>query len=259
MPVDLPGFHGGDRTSLDLPKAQQDLLQDLVATRKPVVLVLMNGSALAVNWADAHAAAILEAWYPGEQGGTAVAEVLAGDVSPSGKLPVTFYKSVEQLPAIDNYSVQGHTYRYFTGEPLYPFGFGLSYTSFAFAHLTFDRQMLGPSDNLTATVDVTNTGAIAGDEVVEVYVSHPRIDDAPVRALIAMERVRLLPGETKPVSLKIANRDLSTVGTDGVRRIVPGELQFWVGDGQPGGRPGLAHAAGLTGSVMVQGEATLPR
>jgi beta-glucosidase len=259
MPVDIPGFRGGDRTSLDLPNAQQRLLENLVATRKPVVLVLMNGSALSVNWADRHVGAILEAWYPGEEGGTAVAEVLAGDVSPSGKLPITFYKSIDQLPAFENYGVQGHTYRYFTGEPLYPFGYGLSYSTFAFTRLMIQKSTLGASDDLVATVDVTNTGKVAGDEVVEVYVSHPAIEGAPLRSLAGMQRVNLLPGETKPVSLRIANRDLSTVGPDGTRRIVPGELRLWIGDGQPGARSPPRSAAGIAGSVIMQGEAVLPK
>jgi beta-glucosidase len=259
MPIDIPGFRGGDRTTLDLPKAQRDLLEDLVATRKPVVLVLMNGSALGVNWADRHVGAILEAWYPGEEGGKAVAEALAGDFSPSGKLPITFYKSVDQLPAFDDYGVQGHTYRYFSAEPLYPFGYGLSYSSFAFTRLKLQENVLGPSDDLVATVDVTNTGKMAGDEVVEVYVSHPGIEGAPLRSLAAMQRVTLLPGETKAVPLRISNRDLSTVSSDGTRRISSGELRLWIGDGQPGARPPLRSAAGIAGSVTVQGEAILPK
>jgi beta-glucosidase len=259
MPVDIPGFRGGDRTSLDLPNAQQRLLEDLVATGKPVVLVLMNGSALSVNWADQRVAAILEAWYPGEEGGTAVAEVLAGDVSPSGKLPVTFYKSIDQLPAFENYGVLGHTYRYFTGEPLYPFGFGLSYSTFAFSRLMTRQSVLGASDDLVATVDVTNTGEVAADEVVEVYVSHPAVEGAPLRSLAAIDRVQLLPGETKRVPLRISNRDLSTVSPDGTRRIIPGELRLWVGDGQPGARSPLRSAAGIAGSVTMLGEAMLPK
>jgi beta-glucosidase len=259
MPVDIPGFRGGDRTSLDLPKAQQELLEDLVATRKPVVVVLMNGSALSVNWADRHVGAILEAWYPGEEGGTAVAEVLAGDVSPSGKLPITFYKSVEQLPAFENYGVRGHTYRYFTGEPLYPFGYGLSYSTFAFTRLMFRQSVLDASDDLVATVDVTNTGKTAGDEVVEVYVSHSEVEGAPLRSLAAIQRVKLLPGETKPVPLRISNRDLSTVSPDGTRRIVPGELRLWVGDGQSAMRKSLRSASGIGGSVTIRDEAILPR
>ena len=259
MPINIPGFAGGDRTSLVLPQAQQDLLQDLAASGKPVVLVLMNGSALAVNWADEHIPAILEAWYPGEEGGTAVAEALAGDFSPSGKLPITFYKSVDQLPPFADYAMKGRTYRYFTGEPLYPFGYGLSYTGFDFSHMKFDKELLGPNDDLTATVDVKNTGDMAGDEVVELYVTHPGVEGAPIRSLEGMSRVSLKPGETKSVTIQVPNRNLSVVAEDGTRRIVPGELQVWVGNGQPVTRAGLAKAAGVAGSVAIQGGTILPK
>ncbi len=259
MPIDIPGFRGGDRTSLDLPKAQQDLLENLVATGKPVVLVLMNGSALGVKWAEQHVAAILEAWYPGEQGGTAVAEVLAGDVSPSGKLPVTFYKSVDQLPAFENYDEKGRTYRYFTGEPLYPFGYGLSYSTFAFSRLMIQKSVLGASDDLTATVDVTNTGQMTADEVVETYVSHPAVEGAPLRSLAGMQRVTLVAGATKHVPLRIFNRELSIVSPDGTRRILPGELRLWVGEGQPAAPNELRSTAGIGGSVIIQGETVLPK
>ena len=247
MPINIPGFAGGDRTNIDLPQMQQDLLRDLVAIGKPVVLVLMNGSALAVNWADEHVPAILEAWYPGEEGGTAVAEALAGDFSPSGKLPVTFYKSVDQLPPFDNYDMKGRTYRSFTGEPLYPFGYGLSYTNLAFSNLKFDKDSLGANDDLTATVEVKNAGKMAGDAVVQLYVSHPGVDGAPIRSLAGIQRLSLNPGESKSVSIQIPNRNLSVVTPDGTRRIVPGDVQIWAGDGQPVARVGLAKAAGIAG------------
>jgi beta-glucosidase len=259
MPINIPGFSGGDRTNIDLPQVQRDLLRDLVATGKPVVLVLMNGSALAVNWADEHVPAILEAWYPGEEGGTAVAEALAGDFSPGGKLPVTFYKSVDQLPPFDNYDMKGRTYRSFTGEPLYPFGFGLSYTNFAFSNLKFDKDSLGANDDLTATVEVKNTGRMAGDVVVQLYVSHPGVEGAPIRSLAGMRRVSLNPDESKSVSIQIPNRNLSVVTPEGTRRIVPGEVQIWVGDGQPVAREGLAMAAGVAATVTFQGSAILPK
>src|SRR5262249_30266582 len=155
----------------DLPQAQTELLKSLVGSGKPVVLVLMNGSALSVNWADEHVKAILEAWYPGEEGGTAVAQALAGDFSPGGRLPLTFYKSVDQLPPFEDYGMKGRTYRSFRGEPLYPFGYGLSYTSFEYSNLTFDKNSLGANDDLNAGVDVKNTGKMAGDEVVELYLT----------------------------------------------------------------------------------------
>jgi beta-glucosidase len=259
MPINVEGFSGGDRTSLDIPKAQQQLLEDVVASGKPVVLVLMNGSALSVNWADEHVKAILEAWYPGEEGGTAVAQALAGDFSPGGRLPLTFYKSVDQLPSFDDYNMKGRTYRYFTGEPLYPFGYGLSYTTFEYSNLKFDKDSVGASDDLTASVDVKNTGKISGDEVVEVYLTHSGVDGAPVRALAGFKRVHVAPGSTQHVQVAIPNRNLSLVDSEGNRKITAGELQVWVGGGQPVAREGQQKPAGVSGSVKVTGEATLPK
>jgi beta-glucosidase len=258
MPIKIDGFSGGDRTSLNLPAAQEQLLKDLAATGKPVVVVLMNGSALAVNWADAHVPAILESWYPGEEGGTAVAEALAGDFSPAGRLPLTFYKSVDQVPAFEDYAMKGRTYRYFTGEPLYPFGYGLSYTTFAYSNLTFDKPSLDAVDNLTASVDVTNSGKMAGDEVVELYLTHPGVDGAPVRSLSGFHRVHVEPGATEHVQITVPNRQLSVVDADGTRKIVAGDVQVWVGGGQPGTRSGMA-TAGVSGLVRITGVAVLPK
>ena len=259
MPISVPGFAGGDRTSIDLPKVQQQLLQDLVASGKPVVVVLMNGSALGVNWADQHVPAILEAWYPGEEGGQAVAEALAGDFSPGGKLPLTFYKSVSQIPPFDDYDMKGRTYRYFTGEPLYPFGYGLSYTSFDYSGLSFDKKSVGASDDLVASVDVKNSGAMAGDEVVQVYLTHPGVKGAPIRALAGFKRVHLNAGESQKVQITIPNRNLSYVDENGTRRISPGTLQVWIGGGQPVGRAGLPKTAGIAGTVKIAGSAVLPK
>jgi beta-glucosidase len=259
MPISIPGFSGGDRTSIDLPQAQRDLLQKLVASGKPVVLVLMNGSALGVNWADQHVPAILEAWYPGEEGGTAVAEALAGDFSPAGRLPVTFYKSVDQIPPFDDYNMKGRTYRYFTGEPLYPFGYGLSYTTFQYSNLSFDKNSVGASDDVTASVDLKNTGPVASDEVVEVYLTHPGMKGAPIRALSGFKRVHLEAGETQKVQLTIPNRNLSYVDEAGTRRITPGTVQVWVGGGQPIGRGGLPKTAGISGEFKIAGQAVLAK
>ena len=259
MPINVEGFSGGDRTSLDLPRAQQQLLEDLVASGKPVVLVLMNGSALAVNWADQHAKAVLEAWYPGEEGGTAVAEALAGDFSPAGRLPLTFYKSVDQLPAFDDYNMKDRTYRYFAGEPLYPFGFGLSYAQFEYSNLKFEKSSLEASDDLALTVDVKNTGKIASDEVVEVYLKHPEVAGAPIRSLAGFRRIHLEAGQSQAVRIDIPNRNLSVVDTDGARQIVAGDLEVWVGDGQPFARAGLPRAAGVSGSVKIEDSALLPK
>ena len=162
MPVSEEGFKGGDRTSLDLPKPEEDLLEAVAATGKPLVVVLMNGSALSVNWAKEHANAILDAWYSGEEGGAAVAETLSGRNNPAGRLPVTFYTGVSQLPAFEDYAMKGRTYRYFEGTPLYPFGYGLSYTSFSYSGLKLGSDRSLPAITLNASVTVTNTGKVAG-------------------------------------------------------------------------------------------------
>jgi len=259
MPIHIEGFAGGDRTSIDLPRAQQELLENLVASGKPVALVLMNGSALAVNWADQHVPAILEAWYPGEEGGNAVAEALAGDFSPAGRLPLTFYKSVDQIPAFDDYDMKGRTYRYFTREPLYPFGYGLSYTNFEYSNLSFDKNPVRAKDDVVASVDVKNAGSMASDEVVEIYLAYPNAKGAPLRALAGFKRVHLEAGETQQVQITIPNRNLSFVDEAGARRIAPGTVQVWAGGGQPVSRTGLPKAAGVSGSFRIAGSAVLPK
>ena len=211
MRVAYPGFAGGDRTDIELPAVQQKMLETLHATGKPVVLVLTTGSALAVRWAEENLPAILLAWYPGQQGGAAVADVLFGDVSPAGRLPVTFYRSVDQLPAFDDYSMDGRTYRYFAGDVLYPFGHGLSYTRFEYARLRLSRLRLRADDTLEVEAEVRNAGARSGDEVAQLYARDPqRRRSGPIRALRGFERVRLEPGETKLVRFTlIPRRDLA--------------------------------------------------
>jgi beta-glucosidase len=258
MKVQAAGFAGGDRTSLDLPAPQQQLLERVNATGKPVVLVLMNGSALGVNWADANVPAIVEAWYPGEQGGHAVASLLAGDFSPAGRLPVTFYKSVDQLPAFGDYSMAKRTYRYFDGEPLYPFGHGLSYTKFGYGNARVSSAKVAAGGTVTVAVDVTNSGGMDGDEVVQLYLSHPGAAGAPIRALKAFERLSLRQGETKTVSFTLDARALSVVDPQGVRKVSPGKVNLWVGGGQPVERAGLSRPAGVAASFAISGEAKLP-
>lgn len=258
MKVHAVGFSGGDRTSLDLPGPQRELLQRVQALGKPVVLVLMNGSALAVNWADRHIPAIVEAWYPGEEGGAAVAALLAGDFSPAGRLPVTFYKSVDQLPAFDDYSMSNRTYRYFKGEALYPFGFGLSYTSFKYANARVSKPSISPGEPVTISVDVTNSGDRAGDEVVELYLTHRGVAGAPQRALKGLDRIHLARGEKRQVDFTLRDTDLATVGESGKRRIVPGVVNVWIGGGQPANRPGLPAAAGIATHFAVSGSKLLP-
>jgi beta-glucosidase len=209
MKIAIDGFRGGDRTSIDLPAPQRHLLQTITALGKPTVLVLLNGSALAVNWAHEHVPAIVEAWYPGQSGGTALADVLFGDYNPAGRLPVTFYRSVSDLPAFDEYAMAGRTYRFFTGTPLYAFGHGLSYTTFRYSKLRtgkapFGAKTFGTTDTLSIQVDVTNSGRRAGDEVVQLYVRHPSSKvSRPIRDLRGFARVTLRPGERRTVSLRV--------------------------------------------------------
>src|SRR5205823_15014185 len=195
-----PGFFGGDRLDLNLPRPQQELLESVAATGKPLIVVLTSGSALAVNWAQQHAAAILEAWYPGEEGGTAVADVLSGDYNPAGRLPVTFYKSAAQLPPFGSYSMNGRTYRYFTEQPLYPFGYGLNFSSFSYSDAKITPDQVGAGAAVTASVHVTNSSPVAGDEVVELYLSHPGIDGAPIRSLAGFQRIHLAASASPTVS-----------------------------------------------------------
>jgi beta-glucosidase len=258
MPVVAPGFAGGDRTSLDLPSHQQKLLERVVATGRPVVLVLMNGSALSVNWADRNVPAIVEAWYPGGQGGEAVARLIAGDYSPSGRLPVTFYRSVNDLPAFGDYAMAHRTYRYFEGDVLYPFGYGLSFTTFAWSNPRVSTDRVAADGGVTVSVDVTNTGPMDGDEVVQLYTMHPGVPGAPRRALVGFRRVHLARGARTTVEFELRDRALSIVDPAGVRRIVPGEVRVWIGGGQPEARAGLARPQGVATRFRITGGATLP-
>ena len=210
MPVQIDGFRGGDRTAIDLPAPQQTLLEHIVAIGKPTVLVLLNGSAVAVNWAQDHVPAIVEAWYPGQAAGTAIADVLFGDHNPGGRLPVTFYKSVADLPAFEDYRMAGRTYRFFTGAPLYPFGYGLSYTTFAYKNLQTSADRLPSNGSLTVRVDVTNTGKRAGDELVQLYVQHVGSKvDRPREDLRGYKRVALNPGQTRTVEFVVPAASLA--------------------------------------------------
>jgi len=233
MQVDEPGFKGGDRTSLDLPAPEEALIEALAATGKPLVVVLTNGSALGVNWAKEHANAILEAWYPGEEGGTAVAETLSGANNPAGRLPVTFYKDVAQLPAFEDYAMKGRTYRYFDGEPLYPFGYGLSYTTFDYKDLKLPGKVLEAGEDLHASITVTNTGKTAGDEVVQLYLKFPAVAGAPNKALRGFQRIHLETGASQQVQFDLKPRDLSIVTDAGVPEVPAGEFTVSVGGGQP--------------------------
>lgn len=258
MKVTAPGFAGGDRTSLDLPAPQQKLLESLHATGKPVVLVLINGSAMSVNWADKNIPAIVEAWYPGGEGGRAVANLIAGDFSPAGRLPVTFYKTADDLPPFKDYGMDGRTYRYFKGEALYPFGYGLSYTSFAYGGAKTSRTAVKADEAIDVSVEVRNTGTRDGDEVVQLYVSRPA-GDAPVRALKAFQRITLKAGETQRVVFKLDPAALGVVGADGQRTVEAGPATIWIGGGQPVARDGLPVTAGTELKLQITGRKALPR
>jgi beta-glucosidase len=232
MRIQIDGFYGGDRTSIDLPAPQQKLLEAVAATGKPLIVVLQSGSAVALNWANQHADAILEAWYPGVEGGTAIARTLAGLNNPAGRLPVTFYASLDDLPAFTDYGLKGRTYRYFTGKPLWSFGYGLSYSNFKYGPVMLSASTLKAGDPLTATVTVTNSSAVSGDEVVEAYLKTPEFD-GPIHSLVGFERVRLAAGTSRQVTLSIDPRSLSSVNDKGKRSILPGKYTLSLGGAQP--------------------------
>jgi len=232
MKIKIDGFEGGDRTSLDLPAPQQKLLEAVAATGKPLIVVLQSGSAVALNWANEHADAILEAWYPGVEGGEAIARTLAGNNNPVGRLPVTFYASLNSLPAFIDYTLKGRTYRYFTGKPLWGFGYGLSYSTFKYGPIKLSAETLKAGDPLTASVTVTNTSAVPGDEVVEAYLKTPQ-PDGPIHSLAGFQRVHLAAGATRTVAVTIDPRSLSSVDEKGDRAILPGKYTLSLGGAQP--------------------------
>jgi beta-glucosidase len=230
MPVQIHGFAGGDRTDIALPQPQERLLKQLHALGKPLVLVLLNGSALAMPWAAEQIPAIVEAWYPGQAGGEALADVLFGDYNPGGRLPVTFYRSVDDLPPFEDYRMEGRTYRYFRGEPLFPFGHGLSYTTFALDNLRLDCSKMPVGGQVNVSVDVTNTGHRAGDEVVQLYIRHvgapaPR----PIQELKGFRRISLEPGERQTVTLSLPSRQLGTYDAAARYAVHPGAVEVLVG------------------------------
>jgi beta-glucosidase len=231
MNVREPGFLGGDRVDIKLPARQQSLLEAVAQSGKPLVVVLMSGSALAVNWANEHAAAIVQAWYPGEEGGTAIADTLFGDYNPAGRLPVTFYKSVDQLPPFENYHMDGRTYRFFKGEPLYPFGHGLSYTRFKYSDLNISTA----AEKVTVSATVENAGTRAGEEVVQLYVTDEAASvRVPIRSLAGVERVYLKAGERRVIRFMIEPRQLAVITDDGRTVVEPGEFKVTIGGKQPG-------------------------
>lgn len=249
MPTKYEGFAGGDRTKISLPKVQLEFLQSLNKTRKPVILVLASGSAVAVNYAKEHISAILACWYPGESAGTAVADVIFGDYNPAGRLPVTFYKSVNDLPPFEDYNMKNRTYRYFEKEPLYPFGYGLSYTDFEYSTPEIEKQEIKSNENVKISVKVTNTGKTDGEEVVQLYIKDMDSDISyrPVKELKGFERIFLKAGESKTVNFELTPRDMSLYNPEKDAYMVePGEFTIMAG--------GSSLDRDLTKAVLYVGE-----
>ena len=233
MKVKVDGFSGGDRVHTKLPRTQSELIKKIQALGKPTILVLLNGSALSINWENDNIPAIIEAWYPGQAGGTAIADVIFGDYNPSGRLPVTFYKDINDIPAFSDYKMKGKTYRYFKGDPLYEFGYGLSYTKFKYSNIEVPSTLESGND-LTVKVNVENIGDLKGDEVVQVYVQNTNADEFnPHKTLASFERVSFAPGEKKTLTFTIDKEQLSSVNANGEKVMLPGAYNISVGGAQP--------------------------
>jgi beta-glucosidase len=216
--------------------------------------VLESGSAVGLGDDAQHANAILETWYGGEFGGQAVADILKGTINPSGRLPITFYSSVSQLPDFTDYSMKGRTYRYFSGTPAYPFGFGLSYTKFSYSKLHIASELLQAGVDQHVSVSVKNAGSRAGDEVVELYLSIVGAKEAPIRSLKGFTRIYLNAGQETTVRFRLSPRDLALAGEDGTFRITPATYNLWVGGGQP-----HTKASGMSASFQMRGDQEFPR
>ncbi|HYM92536.1 MAG TPA: glycoside hydrolase family 3 C-terminal domain-containing protein, partial [Chitinophagaceae bacterium] len=251
MRVTQPGFSGGDRTTVALPTVQTDFMKALKTTGKPVVFVMMTGSALAIPWESENIPGIINAWYGGQAAGTAVADVLFGDYSPAGRLPVTFYRSDKDLPSFEDYSMQNRTYRYFKGEALYPFGFGLSYTTFSFSNMRLSKSTASKNETVNAQVTVTNTGKVQSDEVVQLYLTHEGIDDAPLSALKGIKRISLPPGGSVRVSFPITSDLLRLVDETGDLVFTPGKVNVLIGDSSPGKRSKELGAAKPAEAILL--------
>jgi beta-glucosidase len=256
MPIKIEGFSGGDRTNLNLPVVQERLLDAVAATGKPVIVVLTSGGALSVNKAQEKAAAVLLAGYGGQQGGNAVADVIFGDYNPAGRLPVTYYKSIDQIPAFENYDMAGKTYRYFTQEPLYPFGYGLSYTTFSYGNISIPASATA-GEKVTVKVTVTNTGKAEGEEVVQLYLTDEKASTPrPVRQLEGFSRINLKPGESKVIEFNLEPRQFSIINKKSKRVIEPGYFTIAVGGKQPGFKGYLdpQFTQVLTGRIRLTGK-----
>ena len=252
MNVHVEGFDGGDRTRIELPAAQEHLLEALGQTGKPLIVVLTSGSALAVQWVNEHADAVLEAWYPGEEGGDAIAETLTGENNPAGRLPVTFYASTDDLPAFTDYSMKNRTYRYFQGEVLYPFGYGLSYSRFSYRAPGLNMKQIKAGDSVVVTTVLRNASARDGDEVAELYVEPPKTPVSPNVELEGFKRIHLRAGETRRVQFTLSPRQLSEVDEKGNRAVLPGEYAIYISGGQP-------QAGTPAATLHISGTVALPK
>ena len=234
MPVVIEGFDKGDRSKISLPKTQLELVKKIQKLGKPTIVVLMNGSALAINWTSKNVPAILEAWYPGEFGGSAIADILFGDYNPSGKLPITFYKSVKDLPDFKNYDMENRTYKFFKGEPLFSFGYGLSYSKFEYSNLEISDK-IAKNDDIVISVDVKNNSKFSGEEVVQCYVTHENvtIKNNPIRSLVSFKKVNIKANESKKVTFKIPSKKYARISEEGKRVIESGVLNISIGGKQP--------------------------
>lgn len=243
------GFNSGDRSNIALPDVQLQLLKELKKTGRPIIIVNMTGSAVAMEWENRNVDAILQAWYGGQAAGDAITDIIFGDYNPSGRLPITFYASVDDLPPFDSYSMIGRTYRYFRGKPLFPFGFGLSYTSFAYSNIKCAAKS-GTSQSVTVTATVTNTGKKAGDEVAQLYITHPQDGNRiiPICSLKGFKRVHLNPGESKTINFELTPHDLSLTNSEGNWVVNAGEMSIFVGGGQP------KYSEGVSCQLTLEGD-----
>jgi len=251
MKVSQQGFSGGDRTTIALPTVQTNFLKALKGAGKPIIFIMMTGSAIAIPWEAEHIPAIINAWYGGQSAGTAVADVLFGDYDPSGRLPLTFYKTDDDLPSFEDYSMSNRTYRYFKGEALYPFGFGLSYTTFKYSDLHLSKSTINKNESVKAEVSVSNTGKYKGDEVVQLYIAHEGISYAPLQALKGFKRIALLPGQSQKVSFQIAPELLQLVDDKGHSRFIQGKVRIVVGGSSPSKKNEELGAAKATKVILT--------
>ncbi|MFW9596587.1 MAG: glycoside hydrolase family 3 C-terminal domain-containing protein, partial [Paludibacter sp.] len=253
MKVKVAGFDHGDRLDIQLPAVQTALMKEIHKLRKPTVLVLLNGSAIAFNWESENIPAILEAWYPGQAGGTAIADILFGDYNPAGRLPLTFYKSIDQIPAFDVYDMQGKTYRYFDKKPLYEFGYGLSYADFEYSLNTISSEIKA-GESIKLAVQVKNKAKIAGDEVVQLYVSLPDSKNKkPIRSLQGFKRISLKAGETQTVEFELKPSQFAALDKNNIPVVEAGNIKISVGGKQPDSAS-IAGGKVLECNVKVSGE-----